>query len=184
MTNRRAKGCLIEILQTLVLTLVIFVVIQQFVAQPFQVQQLSMQSTIDNGQNVLVDRLTPRFDGYHRGDIVVFAPPANAETSRGEPFIKRVIAVGGDTVALRDGAVFVNGIELVEPYVFAVDGTPQPTEPQSDVTEWTVPDGMLFVMGDNRGNSDDSRSFGPVSEDRVVGHAFVLIWPPVDLSTL
>ncbi|HET7702428.1 MAG TPA: signal peptidase I [Candidatus Limnocylindrales bacterium] len=184
MTNRRAKGCLIEIIQTLVLTLVIFVVIQQFVAQPFQVQQLSMQSTIDNGQNVLVDRLTPRFDGYHRGDIVVFAPPANAETSRGEPFIKRVIAVGGDTVELRDGAVLVNGIELVEPYLFAVEGTPQPTEPQSDVTEWVVPDGMLFVMGDHRMRSSDSRSFGPIEVATVVGRAWLRYWPLADFGVL
>lgn len=184
MTNRRAKGCLIEIIQTLVLTLVIFWLIQSFVAQPFQVQQLSMQSTIDNGQNVLVDRLTPRFDGYRRGDIVVFAPPANAETSRGEPFIKRVIAVGGDTVELRDGSVLVNGVPLVEPYVFAIDGSPQPTEPQADVTQWTIPDGMLFVMGDHRMRSSDSRSFGPIAVDRVVGRAWLRYWPLADFGVL
>src|SRR4029078_11192261 len=97
-TNRRALGCLLEIVETVVLTLILFWVIQSFVAQPFQVRQFSMQDTIEDGQFVLVDRVPPRFNAYHRGDIIVFSPPENAETGNKEPFIKRVIGVGGDTV--------------------------------------------------------------------------------------
>src|SRR5262249_40924997 len=104
-THRRALGCLIEVVETAVLTAI--VVLQTFVAQPFQVQQVSMMNTIDDGQYVLVDKLTPRFDGYHRGDIIVFSPPANAEVEAGKPYIKRIVGVGGDTVSLRDGHVFV-----------------------------------------------------------------------------
>ena len=174
--SRRALGCVLEIVETLVLTLVLFWVIQSFVAQPFQVQQVSMLDTIQDGQYVLVDRLTPRFDPYHRGDIVVFNPPVNSE-SPGKPFIKRVIGIAGDTVELRDGAVFVNKVALDEPYVFEVDGEAQPTTPEDGQVSWSVPAGMLFVMGDHRALSTDSRSFGPIATDDVIGRAWLRYWP-------
>ena len=185
MTNRRLLGCLLEIVQTLVLTVVLFWVVQSFVAQPFKVEQLSMQHTIESNQYVLVDKLTPKFDAYHRGDIVVFAPPKEvAESPRREPFIKRVIGVAGDEIELRDGLVYVNGTALDEPYLFAEDGVAQPTEPESDVVAWTVPDGQLFVMGDHRQRSSDSRSFGPITVDSVVGRAWLRYWPFADFGVL
>ena len=177
MTNRRPLGCLLEIAQTLVLTVVLFWIVQSFVAQPFQVRQLSMQHTIENNEYVLIDKLTPRFDSYHRGDIVVFAPPPEAATQLGEPFIKRIIAVAGDTLELREGRVFVNGTALDEPYVFVVDGVAEPTEPESDEDRWTIADGELFVMGDHRRRSSDSRSFGPITVSSVVGRAWLRYWP-------
>jgi signal peptidase I len=176
-TNRRSLGCLIEIAQTLVLTLVLFWVVQSFVAQPFRVQQVSMEQTIHSDEYVLVDKLTPRFDPYHRGDIVVFAPPENAETRPGDPFIKRIIAIAGDTIELRDGSVVVNGVVLDEPYVYAVDEVAQPTEPESDDVSWTIKPGELFVMGDHRARSSDSRLFGPIGVDDVVGRAWLRYWP-------
>ena len=118
-TRRPALGCLFEIVETLVLTLIIFFVIQTFVAQPYKVQQQSMEHTLEPDQYVLVDKLTPRFDTYKRGDIVVFTPPDDWVQEDGTPFIKRVIGIGGDTVEIRDGNVFVNGTEIDEPYVFA-----------------------------------------------------------------
>jgi signal peptidase I len=183
-SNRRALGCLVEIVETVVLTLVLFWVIQSFVAQPFQVRQFSMQDTIEDGQFVLVDRLTPRFNPYHRGDIIVFTPPENAETGSKEPFIKRVIGVAGDTVSIRDGKVYVNGIELDEPYVFKQDGVAQPTTPDGGISSWPVPDGMLFVMGDHRARSSDSRVFGPIAIDSVIGRAWLRYWPLTDFSVL
>src|SRR5438105_6515420 len=132
--NRRPLGCLVEIVETLVLTLIIFFVIQNWVAQPYRVQQQSMEHTLEPDQYVLVAKLTPHFDQYHRGDIVVFTPPANwAQPGDGTPYIKRVIGIGGDTVGVRDdGSVYVNGTKLSEPYLFAdaPDAAP-PTVPSA-----------------------------------------------------
>ena len=184
-TNRRALGCLLELVETVVLTLILFVVIQNFVAQPFQVQQFSMQNTIQDGQYVLVDRLTPRFDGYHRGDIIVFTPPVSVDESPDrKPFIKRVIGVAGDTVELRDGKVYVNGVALIEPYLFSLDGTAQATLPETDQSSWTIPAGQLFVMGDHRMRSSDSRQFGPIRIDDVIGRAWIRYWPINQLEVL
>ena len=184
MTDRRALGCLIEVVETVVLTAIIFVVLQTFVAQPFQVQQVSMLNTIENGQYVLVDKLTPRFDGYHRGDIIVFTPPANTEVQSGQPYIKRIVGVAGDKVAIHDGQVFVNGTALVEGYVYAVDGAPQPTLTHGGEETWTVPPNDLFVMGDHRERSADSRDFGPILVRDVVGRAWLRYWPLPALGIL
>ena len=183
-TNRRALGCLLEIVETVALTLILFWVIQSFVAQPFQVKQFSMQNTIQDGQFVLVDRLTPHFDGYHSGDIVVFTPPVNAESPNGEPFIKRVIGVAGDTVAINNGKVFVNGVALDEPYVYSDNGVAQPTVANGDVASWTIAPGELFVMGDHRARSSDSRVFGPIKVDAVIGRAWLRYWPLENLGVL
>jgi signal peptidase I len=176
--RRRGLGCLLEIVETLALTALLFWVIQSFVAQPFQVRQNSMEHTIEDEQFVLVDRLTPHFDAYHRGDIIVFNPPPEVG-HLGDPFIKRVIGVAGDTVELRGGKVFVDGVALAEPYLFAVDGTAQPTLPEdaAGTSSWTVPAGDLFVMGDHRAKSSDSREFGPIEVSSVVGRAWLRYWP-------
>ena len=187
--SRRPLGCLIEIAETLILTLVIFWVIQTFVAQPFQVQQDSMHRTLEEGQYVLVDKLTPHFDSHSRGDIVVFNPvtheescadpPSDIPAEGDTPFIKRVIGEPGDTVSIRDGNAFVNGVEIDEPYVHGAQ-----TTPLSDEDTWTVPPDRLFVMGDNRLNSTDSRSFGPICIREVVGRAFLRYWPLNTLGVL
>jgi signal peptidase I len=184
-SSRRAFGCLLEIVETLVLTAILFWLIQSFVAQPFQVRQQSMMDTIQDSQFVLVDRLTPRFDSYHRGDIIVFTPPeVTAESPKLDPFIKRVIGVAGDTVELRDGAVYVNGIALDEPYVFKSRGVAQPTIPESGESSWTIADGELFVMGDHRAASSDSRAFGPIKVSDVIGRAWLRYWPLAAVSIL
>jgi signal peptidase I len=167
--NRRPLGCLIEVAETLVLTLIIFLVIQAFVAQPYQVMQESMRLTLEEGQYVLVDKLTPNFDDYSRGDIVVFTPPGNEPES--VPFIKRIIGEPGDQVVINDGSVFVNGVRLDEPYVFS-----GPTRAPGR-GNWVVPEGTLFVMGDNRNNSTDSRSIGPVPRENLIGRAVLRYWP-------
>jgi signal peptidase I len=174
-TRRPALGCLIEIVETLVLTLVIFFVIQTFVAQPYQVQQKSMEETLLEHQYVLVDKITPKFDAYDRGDIIVFNPP-ESWTSTGTPFIKRIIGVAGDQVEIReDGYVYVNGDRLAEPYIFT-DGGPDATDAPGQ-TEWLVPQGELFVLGDHRNQSADSRVFGPIPLASVIGRAWLRYWP-------
>lgn len=181
--RRRGLGCAFEIVETLVLTVVIYLVIHNFVAQPFKVEQNSMIPTLQPEEYVLIDKLTPRFTDYHRGDIVVFTPPAGYEQG-GVPFIKRVIGAPGDVVRLDNGRVFVTppgGVErqLVEDYIASEAGESAPTLPQGaeGITEWRVQAGTYFVLGDNRQSSQDSRVFGPISRDLIVGRGWVRYFP-------
>jgi signal peptidase I len=177
-SQRPALGCLFEVIETLVLTVVIFLGIQTFVAQPYKVQQGSMEITLMPDQYVLVDKLTPRWAPYTRGDIVVFDPPEAYPSNLGVPFIKRVIGLPGDHVELRDGKVYVNDVALVEPYIFMEGNQAQPTEPApGGATSWLVPDGQILVMGDHRRDSADSRSFGPIEVSHVIGRAWLRYWP-------
>jgi signal peptidase I len=180
--RRRGLGCAVEVIETLVVTLVIFFVIQNFVAQPFQVQMHSMDRTFAQGDYVLVDRLTGRWSPYARGQVIVFRPPAGAN-EQNDPFIKRVIGVGGDTVEVRDGRVFVNGIALDEPYLYRnAAGVIEPTVASGDQSRWVVPAGELFVMGDHRQVSEDSRVFGPIPVSSVIGRAVMRYWPLSELG--
>ncbi len=188
--SRRPLGCLIEIAETLVLTIIIFWLIQSFVAQPYRVEQESMRSTLEPNQYVLVDKISPHFDSYSRGDIVVFNPvlregECTSDVTGGftdvTPYIKRVIGEPGDKVELVDGEVSVNGVVLNEPYVHGVS-----TDPLSGETRWIVPADRLFVMGDNRENSTDSRSdqIGMVCARDVIGRAWLRYWPIDTLGVL
>lgn len=184
--SRRALGCAFEIVETLVLTLLIYLVIHNFVAQPFEVQQSSMVPTINHGEYILIDKLTVRFDGYHYGDVVVFEPPSGSGlATNGVPFIKRIIGLPGDTVSLENGRVFVtrpgeSPVRIEESYVRAQeDGTTSPTtcpRPDCPLT-WIVGDDEYFVMGDNRPSSQDSRVFGPVEADLILGRAWLRYFP-------
>lgn len=184
--SRRALGCAFEVVETLVLTLLIYLVIHNFVAQPFEVQQSSMVPTIVDGEYILIDKLTTRFDGYHYGDVVVFTPPSGSGLdTEGIPFIKRIIGMPGDTVSLENGRVFVtrpgaSPVRIEEPYiVLDADGStaatlcPRPDCPQ----EWIVGEDEYFVMGDNRPQSQDSRAFGPIAEDHILGRAWLRYFP-------
>ena len=175
MNRHHSLGCLLEILETLLLTLIVFVAIQTFVAQPFQIQQQSMENTLMPNQYVLVDKLTPQFGGYQRGDVVVFSPPSSwVHDPTGAPYIKRVIGMSGDTVDIHDGRVFVNGTALDEPYLY--EG--QPTLPAAPSRHtWTIAAGQLFVLGDHRADSQDSRAFGPIDKSAVIGRAWLRYWP-------
>ena len=176
MSQRPQLGCLLEIVETLALTLIIFVVIQNFIAQPYKVQQSSMERTLMQEQYVLVDKLTPRFDEYKRGDIVVFTPPEDWVGADRTPFIKRVIGVGGDSVEIHDGGVYINDERLDEPYIYAEsDGSVQTTDAAQE--RWVIPGDELFLMGDHRQDSADSRAFGPVPVNQVIGRAWLRYWP-------
>ena len=184
--SRRALGCAFEIVETLVLTLVIYLVIHNFVAQPFEVQQRSMFPTIVESEYILIDKLTPRFSEYQHGDVVVFEPPGGSGLATdGIPFIKRIIGMPGDTITLENGRVFItqpggNPIRIEEPYVRRQDDGSSAATIPADATgtfEWEVPDESFFVMGDNRPDSQDSRAFGPISEELVLGRAWLRYFP-------
>ena len=178
----RWRGCVLEIIETVVLTVVIFFVFQHFIAQPYQIEQVSMERTVEPGQYVLVDKLSPNWSDYKRGDIIVFEPPAGFSEQDGQnvPFIKRVIGVAGDVVEIKDNAVYVNGAKLVEPYVY--DG--QPTTPLTGESRWVVPKDKLFVLGDHREQSQDSRVFGAIPKSTVIGRAWLRYWPADSVGIL
>jgi signal peptidase I len=181
---RRRLGCALEIVETLVLTLVIYLVIHNFVAQPFEVEQQSMVPTVNPGEYVLIDKVSPRFDDYRRGDIVVFQPPEGFGQG-GVPFIKRVIGLPGDTISLDNGRVFVqqpggSPVRIDEPYVVrSIGGGAAPTLPRDaeGTTSWTIAEGTYFVMGDNRPDSQDSRFFGAVERELIIGRAWLRYFP-------
>jgi signal peptidase I len=174
-TRSRALGVAIEIAITVILAVGLYLVIQTFLVGTYRVEQVSMLPTLKQGQHLLVDKLSPRFDPYSRGDVVVFHAPGTAADSI--PYIKRVIGIAGDHVALRDGEVYVNGVALDEAYL-ADDGPGGgATEPLDGTTEWDVPAGQVLVMGDHRARSVDSRSFGPVPVEQVIGRAWIRFWP-------
>jgi signal peptidase I len=166
-TFQRVRG----IATTVFIAVALYWVLNAFVVGTYRVEGHSMDDSLHNGQRLLVDKLTIRFDPYHRGDIVVLHAPGNAESAT--PYIKRVIGVAGDHVQVRDGSVWLNGTELDEPYVRrgAV------TRPTTGVSSWDVGPGQLLVMGDNRNRSQDSRMFGTVAVDEIIGRAWLSIWP-------
>lgn len=175
----RGRRLFFEIAQTVAVTALVFYLIQGFVAQPFKVEQTSMEQTFEPGQYVMVDKLTPRITGFHRGDVVVFLPPAGWPQGKKEnpiPYIKRVIGLPGETITLANGVVSVNGGPLSEPYVFR-DDDGESLEGESG--SWTLGPDELLVMGDHRSNSSDSRIYGPIPTTAVIGRA-VLRYYPVD----
>lgn len=173
-----------EIAQTLLLTVAVFLGLQAFIAQPYQIFQESMERTLLPGQFVVVDKLSPRWDPYRRGDIVVFLAPSEPGGGEDAPFIKRVIGLPGDTVELDDGTVYVNGRALVEPYVYRDENGAQPTLITGVESAWDLGDDEVFVLGDHRGASEDSRVFGPVPLESVLGRAVFRYWPPTAVGPI
>jgi signal peptidase I len=171
--GRRVRGCAIEVIETVVLTLFIFLGIQTFVAQPYQVHMNSMERTFEEGQFVLVDKLSPHWSDYKRGDVIVLNPPDSYPNPTGDPFIKRVIGLPGETVLVQGGKILINGTPLDEPYVYDL----QATLPEGSTDHWVVGAGQLFVMGDHRQMSVDSRTFGLIDHSAVIGRAMLRYWP-------
>ena len=180
-SRSRVKDAVIEIVTTVGLAIILYLIITTFVVQTFRVEQTSMQNTLQSGEHLLIDKLTPRFDEYSRGDIIVFHPNGATDET---PYIKRIIGVGGDNVQITNGLVYINGVELDETeYTYPAPGENEPTVAKNAGDEWDVPQGQLFVLGDHRMRSTDSRnlSVGLVDVDDVVGRAWLRFWP---LNTL
>jgi len=154
--------------------------VRAYVVQQFAVQGESMQSTLQDGDRVLVNRVSYRLHDPRRGDVVVLQRFEGASAER--DLIKRVVGLPGETVEFRSCVVYVDGEQLTEPYIDAAVQTRDGCGP--DQTPVTVPPNSVFVLGDHRGRSQDSRYFGPVGEGLLIGRAFVIIWPTSDWAWL
>lgn len=165
------RRALWDALETILISLLLFGAIN-FITARIRVESISMEPNLYAGDFVIVNKLAYRFDEPARGDIIVFRfPPRPTDT----PYIKRIIGVPGDQVQLKEGYVYINGQYIAEPYVNS--------ETNPDNT-WIVPEASLFVMGDNRENSSDSRSWGMVPMENVIGKALVVYWPPENWQIL
>lgn len=179
--NKASTGrTIVEYIVLAVVAITVALLIQAFLVKPYRIPSESMEDTLLIGDRVLVDRISWRFSDPKRDDIVVFHSPMP-----GPVLIKRIVGRPGDLVSLRDGAVYVNGERLSEPFVRKqADGQPEPSRPFDNGMPWSlqqpyrVPAESYFVMGDNRTDSGDSREFGPVKRSQLVGRAFARYWPP------
>lgn len=158
---------LLEIILIVAAAVLVAWLVQAFIIKPFQIPSESMHPTLDPGDRLLVNRLAYRFGPVERGDVIVFKAPGDPDID----YVKRVIAVGGDTIEIVGGQVRVNDMPQVEPYVKAVD--------VRHYSERLVPEGKVFVMGDNRADSQDSRFWSDpfVPEEDIIGKAVMIYWP-------
>jgi len=185
--NQGWKNFLREVLETLGLAVILFLVINLISAR-VRVDGFSMRPTLEDGEFVLISRLAYQFGNFKHGDIIVFRPPMYPEagffrrllglpniSDDYEDYIKRVIGLPGDTVKIENGTVQINGALINETYIAA---------PPEYFGQWTVPEGDLFVLGDNRNNSADSHAWGFLPKQNVLGKAVVIYWPFADWKVL
>ena len=202
---RRARnriGGLVELLVTLAVAVGAAVLVQALLVKPYRIPTASMVPTLEEGQRILVNRLATH-PGV--GDVVVFHPPSGADRTFGvqcgdpaqgpthtqpcdqntpsvssQTFVKRVVGLPGDTLRITDGDVYRNGVKETGAYIQACPDPSLCTFAQTI----TVPRGHYYMMGDNRGDSDDSRYWGPVPQSWIIGTAFITYWPPSRIGTL
>jgi signal peptidase I len=192
--EKKQSSMVREIVETLILALIIFIAVRSVVLN-FRVDGLSMTPSLDNNEMLLVNRnayfnfdsnavidwlplverdgenITYPFGPPERGDIIVFDAPVNGAS---KPYIKRVIGLPGETVEARGGSVYINGQQLDESYL---NGNNTFCGNDEDCPLVVVPEQSVFALGDNRNNSQDSRTFGPVAVDRIIGKAWITYWP-------
>jgi signal peptidase I len=192
--QRRVAPGVTLIVLSLLLPIAGVIFIKAFIVKPYRIPSGSMEPTLAIGQRVIVDRVSRHFTSFHRGDIVVFHPPkgADSEVQCGEPnkppgepcpkatpqksstnFIKRIVGVPGDRLSVRAGRAYIDGKELKEPYIRPDATCPICNEPRPI----TIPPGHFFMIGDNRGESDDSRDWGPVPKRWIIGAVLVRYAP-------
>ena len=199
-TSRSVKA-LIELVATIAIAIVLALLIQAFIVKPYRIPSGSMEPTLSINQRILANRL---INHPSIGDIVVFHPPIGGVQGNGQcgnpnqgaghqqpcgvptpqqsstTFIKRVVAGPGDRILIRGGHVYRNGVREKDTYIASCGGSPDCDFPKSIV----VPPGDYFMMGDNRGQSDDSRFWGPVPNKWIIGVAFFTYWPPDKIGFL
>jgi signal peptidase I len=190
--RKAPRSTLLDYALIAVVAIGLALVIQAFLVKPYRIPSPSMASTLVEGDRVLVNRVVYHLQDVKRGDVLVFRYPVNRDIV----FIKRVVGLPGDRLKAEDGRLYVNGVAQDEPYVHKTAGVTDPTNPEGAIAgttmtrpwgllnEYTVPADSYFMMGDNRTNSDDSRVWGPVPVNDLIGEAFFIYWPPGHLGTL
>ena len=199
----RPHGALLELILIVAAALGLALLIQAFLIKPYRIPSASMEPTLDIGERVLVNRVNYRVEDPDRGDIVVFHPPEGAvrggagecgvptvtpgqactrptEKRSDVNFIKRIVALPGDSIAIRDGHAVVNGKVQDEPFAAPCGSVGECSFPRP----FKVPPDHFFMMGDNRGASDDSRFWGPVPRKWIIGQAFFSYWPVKNIGLL
>jgi signal peptidase I len=170
---------IMDILETVVFVGSLFIVVYLFVAQPNQVKGASMDPTFGSGDYIFTSKITYKMRSWHRGDVVVFKSPSNPDIE----YIKRIIGIPGDVVMVKDNEVYVNGRQLNEPYIAAKTNLWEGGFSKNGIGV-KVEEGMLFVMGDNRPRSSDSREFGPITQTSVIGQVFYRYFPPSKMGVI
>jgi signal peptidase I len=204
--KRSVAGSVLELVAIIGAALGLALLIQAFVVKPYRIPSASMEPTLKVGQRILVDRIATDFSSPHIGEIVVFHPPKDygqgcvdpnaGESQNGQDsaracdrawqqassqtFVKRVVGLPGDRISILGGHVIRNGVREKDSYIAGCGGSGSCTFPATI----TVPRNDYFMMGDNRGESDDSRFWGPVPKSWIIGQAFFTYWPPDRIGAL
>ncbi|OGG03767.1 signal peptidase I [Candidatus Gottesmanbacteria bacterium RBG_16_52_11] len=168
-----AIGAMFDFLQGIVVILAIMVMVYLFLMSPQEINGQSMDPTFHNGEYILTNKVEYKVSDPQRGDIVIFKSPRNKDID----YIKRIIALPGETLRLQDGVFFINNLPLDESKYLSADVVTYGGSYLREMAEVTVPGGEYFVVGDNRQHSSDSREFGPIPKEDFIGKAFFRYWP-------
>ena len=175
--RRKTRRALIEWGAILVVAVLAAVILRTFIVQPYFIPSGSMEPTLKIGDKVLVNKLSYDLHSIHRGDVIVFKRPPHDYTPNIKDLIKRVIGLPNETISAHGGHVYIDNRRLNEPWLPRGVTT-------ANFAPVHIPPGYYFVMGDNRGDSADSRVIGPIAKNLIVGHAFLIVWPLSQLGTL
>lgn len=167
-------GVLLDFVQTIVTAFLIFIVIYLFLLQPHQVKGNSMQPNFENNEYLLTDKISYRFNSPKRGDVVIFESP----TQKNYDYIKRIIGLPNERIKLQDSKFYINDKLLDESAYLPANVITSPGEFLKSGKDVTVPDNQFFVVGDNRPHSSDSREWGFIPKESIIGKAWFRYWPP------
>ena len=170
---KRLGAFFLDVLQVVVFAFAIFLFIYLLVLQPHKIKGSSMEPNFTDGEFLLTDKITYRFNEPKRGDVIVFKAPPDEN----DEFIKRIIGIPGDKIMVDNGFVYLNGVKLEEPYIGLLPITSSGVFLREN-QEIAVPEGKYFVLGDNRRHSSDSRIWGFVTRIEITGRAWLIYWPP------
>jgi len=155
-----------EIIESVAIAVILAVIIRVFLFQPFYIPSGSMEPTLTKGDRIIVSKINYRLSSPQRGDVIVFKYPVNPD----KDFIKRVIGLPGETLEIRDNKLYINGEFVEQPFL-------PPYLTYGDFGPVTIPEGRYFMMGDNRNNSEDSRFWGTLPSENIIGKTLLIYWP-------